>query len=98
MTNKENTRKIIRFMAGGYLSYLAFQLYSDVFHEILDTTFRVIFFLFATLFLVVGFILMFSVLWSEFKKIKNQNTKEPDALEEHIEADTETTDTTDNEE
>ena len=98
MTNKENTRKIIRFMAGGYLSYLAFQLYSDVFNEILDTTFRVIFFLFATLFLVVGFILMISVLWSEFKKIKNQNTEESDALEEHIEADTETTDTTDSEE
>ena len=68
MSNKENRRKIIQFLAGGYLTYLAFQLYSDVFHEIQDSTFRVIFFLFATLFFVVGLLLMFFVLRSEFKR------------------------------
>lgn len=92
MSNKENRRKIIQFLAGGYLIYLAFQLYSDVFHEIQDSTFRVIFFLFATLFFVVGLLLMFFVLRSEFKKIKNRDQEDPSALEEHTETDTETTD------
>ena len=92
MSNKENRRKIIQFLAGGYLTYLAFQLYSDVFHEIQDSTFRVIFFLFATLFFVVGLLLMFFVLRSEFKKIKNRDQEDPTALEEHTETDTETTD------
>lgn len=92
MNNKENTRKIIHFLAGGYLSYLAFQLFSDVFTEIEDTTFRVVFFLFAAIFLIVGFLLMFSVLRSEFKKIKDKKREEMEALEEHTEPNTEITD------
>ena len=92
MSNKENSRKIIQFLAGGYLTYLAFQLYSDVFTEIQDSTFRVIFFLFATLFFVVGMLLMFFVLRSEFRKIKNRDREDPAALEEHTEDNTETTD------
>ncbi len=93
MVNNENTRKIIRFLAGGYLSYLAFQLFSDVFNVIEDTTFRVIFFLFALFFLVVGFLLMFTVLRSEFKKIKDKKKEEAEAaLEEHVESNTEMTD------
>ena len=51
-----------------------------------------IFFLFATLFFVVGLLLMFFVLRSEFKKIKNRDQEDPSALEEHTETDTETTD------
>ncbi|MBQ3104134.1 MAG: hypothetical protein IJC58_07595 [Oscillospiraceae bacterium] len=91
MNNKENSRKIIHFLAGGYLSYLAFQLYSDVFNEITDPTFRVVFFIFATIFLVAGFLLMFFVLRSEIRKIKEKRAEEAQAaLEEHTETETET--------
>ena len=92
MTNKENSRKILQFLAGGYLAYLAYQLYRDVFTEIQDSTFRVIFFLFATIFLVIGGLLMFFVLRAEIRKIKGLDQEDPTALDEHSESDTETTD------
>ena len=92
MTDKENTRKIIQFLAGGYLVYLACQLYKDVFTEIQDHTFRVIFFLFATLFAAVGALLMILVLRAEIKKIRGKDQEDASALDEHIESDTETTD------
>ena len=91
MSNKESQRKVIQFLAGGYLSYLAIQLFYDVFNVIEDTTYRIIFFLFATLFLIVGALFMFFVLRSEIKRIKNRNQEDPHTLEEH-------TETTDNEE
>ena len=95
MSNKENTRKILQFLAGTYLVYLACQLYRDVFVTIQDSTFRVIFFLFATLFFVTGSLLMFFVLRAEIRKIRGTHQEELPAPEEDTEA---TTEITDNEE
>jgi len=92
MTNKENSRKVIRFLAGGYLAYLAYKIYVDVFTVIQDSTFRVVFFLFATIFLAAGVLLMFSVLRAEYRKFKGLDQQDPDALEEPTESTTETTD------
>ncbi len=92
MNNKENSRKILRFLAGLYLIHLAIQLYKGIFTEMQDTTFRVLFFLFATLFLAIGALLMFFVIRAEIRKAKGTDQEDPATLEDHTESDSETTD------
>ncbi len=85
-------KSVIRFLAGSYLAYLAFQLYKGIFTEMTDTTLRVIFFLFATLFLAIGVLLMVFVIRAELKKSKGGDHQDDASQEELPEPDTETTD------
>ena len=103
---KEDTRKVIRFLAGGYLTYLAFQLFTDIRTEEMDLTFTLIFGGFALLFAAIGFLLMFFVLRDEIRRVKKSRQESsgpvlPGAAEDEIdtvEDETETDDTTDNDE